>query len=88
MACALAVRQVPDDAQRDRAEDEEKAAVVGDLIDFINNTENQVAMAEALSRIPGNAEAIADPVVADDPLLAGIGCCRLPTAPASPSTWR
>ena len=54
------------------AEDEEKAAVVGDLVDFINNTENQVAMAEALSRIPGNAEAIADPIVADDPFIAGV----------------
>ena len=54
------------------AEDEEKAAVVGDLVDFINNTENQVAMAEALSRIPGNAEAITEPVVADDPFIAGV----------------
>ena len=53
------------------AEDEEKAAVVADLVDFINNTENQVAMAESLARIPGNAEAIADPVVADDPFIAG-----------------
>jgi arabinogalactan oligomer/maltooligosaccharide transport system substrate-binding protein len=54
------------------AEDEGKAAVVADLIDFINNTENQLAMVEELARIPGNAEAIADPVVADDPIIAGI----------------
>jgi maltose-binding protein MalE len=53
------------------AADEEKAAVVADLIEFINNTENQITMAEVLSRIPGNAEAIADPVVADDPFIAG-----------------
>jgi arabinogalactan oligomer/maltooligosaccharide transport system substrate-binding protein len=54
------------------AEDEEKAAVVADLIDFLNNTENQVAMAAELARIPGNAEAIADPVVADNPTLADV----------------
>lgn len=54
------------------ADDEEKAAVVADLIDFMNNTENQVAMAAELSRIPGNAEAIADPVVQDDPFIAGV----------------
>lgn len=54
------------------ADDEEKAAVVADLIEFLNNTENQVAMAVELSRIPGNAEAIADPVVQDDPFIAGV----------------
>lgn len=54
------------------AEDEEKAAVVADFIDFLNNTDNQVAMAAELSRIPGNAEAIADPVVQDDPFIAGV----------------
>jgi len=54
------------------AEDEEKAAVVADLIEFLNGTENQVAMASELSRIPGNAEAIADPVVADNPTLADV----------------
>jgi arabinogalactan oligomer/maltooligosaccharide transport system substrate-binding protein len=53
------------------AENEEKAAVVADLIAFINDTDNQLAMVEALARIPGNAEAIEDPVVADDPLIAG-----------------
>lgn len=53
------------------AENETKAAVVAGLIEFLNNTENQVAMAETLSRIPGNAEAIADPVVADDPFISG-----------------
>jgi arabinogalactan oligomer/maltooligosaccharide transport system substrate-binding protein len=54
------------------ADDEEKAAVVADLVEFINNTENQVAMAVELARIPGNAEAIADPVVQDDPFIAGV----------------
>ena len=54
------------------AEDEEKAAVVADFIDFLNNTDNQIAMASELSRIPGNAEAIADPVVQDDPFIAGV----------------
>jgi arabinogalactan oligomer/maltooligosaccharide transport system substrate-binding protein len=54
------------------ADDAEKAAVVADFMEFLNNTENQVAMAETLSRIPGNAAAIADPVVADDPVLAAV----------------
>jgi len=53
------------------AENEEKAAVVADLIEFINNKDNQLAMAAALSRIPGNAEAIADPAVTGDPFIAG-----------------
>lgn len=52
------------------AEDEGKAATVADFIDFANNTENQVAMVQALSRVPGNAEAIAQPEVADDPFIA------------------
>ncbi len=54
------------------ADDAEQAAVVADFMEFLNNTENQVAMAETLSRIPGNAAAIADPVVADDPVLADV----------------
>ncbi len=53
------------------AEDEAKAAVVADIIDFLNNKDNQIAMVEALARIPGNAEAIDDPVVTEDPAISG-----------------
>jgi len=53
------------------AEDEAKAAIVSDIIHFLNNEENQVAMVEALARIPGNAVAIEDPVVTDDPVISG-----------------
>jgi arabinogalactan oligomer / maltooligosaccharide transport system substrate-binding protein len=54
------------------------AAVEGDaltvVLDFITwstNTENQVQMVEELRRLPANAEALADPIVTEDPLLAG-----------------
>jgi arabinogalactan oligomer/maltooligosaccharide transport system substrate-binding protein len=53
----------------DTAADPERTAIVADLIEYLNNTENQVAMASALSRFPGNAEAIADPAVSGDPVL-------------------
>jgi arabinogalactan oligomer/maltooligosaccharide transport system substrate-binding protein len=52
------------------AEDPEKAAIVTDFVEFANNTENQVAMVAALSRVPGNAEAIEQPEVAGDPFIA------------------
>jgi len=54
------------------AEDEAKAAVVTDLISFLNDKDNQLAMAAELARIPGNAEAIADPQVTGDPFIAGV----------------
>ena len=49
----------------------EKAAAVGDFIQFATNTENQIAMVEALRRLPGNEAAINDPLVTEDTLLAG-----------------
>lgn len=55
----------------DAAADEAKATAVSDFIEFATNTENQLAQVEALSRLPGNAEAIDDPLVTDDPFLAG-----------------
>lgn len=55
----------------DAASDEGKAQDVADLIAFITNTENQLAQVERLSRLPGNAEAIEDPLVTEDPFLAG-----------------
>lgn len=45
--------------------------VVRDFIAWSTNTENQVQMVEELRRLPANAEALADPVVTDDPLLNG-----------------
>ena len=53
------------------AGDEAKAEIVADVIDFINGKDNQIAMVEALARIPGNAEAIDDPVVTEDPAISG-----------------
>lgn len=54
------------------------AAVEGDaltvVLDFISwstSTENQIQMVEELRRLPANLEALEDPIVTDDPLLAG-----------------
>jgi arabinogalactan oligomer / maltooligosaccharide transport system substrate-binding protein len=46
-------------------------AYVADFLNFATDTEQQVGIVEALKRLPGNAEAIADPIVTGDPLLAG-----------------
>lgn len=45
--------------------------VVKDFITWSTNTENQIGMVEELRRLPANAEALADPIVTEDPLLAG-----------------
>jgi maltose-binding protein MalE len=45
--------------------------VVSDFMTFATNTENQVDMVATLKRLPGNAKAIADVIVTNDPLLAG-----------------
>lgn len=45
--------------------------VVLDFISWSTNTENQIQMVEELRRLPANAEALADPIVTEDPLLAG-----------------
>jgi arabinogalactan oligomer/maltooligosaccharide transport system substrate-binding protein len=45
--------------------------VVLDFIAWSTNTENQITMVEELRRLPANAEALTDPIVTDDPLLAG-----------------
>ena len=45
--------------------------VVSDFMAFATNTENQVDMVKTLKRLPGNAKAIADVIVTNDPLLAG-----------------
>ena len=45
--------------------------VVLDFISWSTNTENQILMVEELRRLPANIEALEDPVVTDDTLLAG-----------------
>lgn len=45
--------------------------VVKDFMSWSTSTENQVQMVEELRRLPANAEALADPIVTDDPLLKG-----------------
>jgi arabinogalactan oligomer/maltooligosaccharide transport system substrate-binding protein len=45
--------------------------VVLDFISWSTNTENQIQMVEELRRLPANLEALEDPIVTDDPLLAG-----------------
>lgn len=53
------------------AADPDVQAYVADFLNFATSTENQVKLVEDLRRLPGNAEAIEDPVVTEDPLLAG-----------------
>ena len=45
--------------------------VVTDFIKWSTDKDQQVAMVETLKRLPANAEALADPIVTDDPLLSG-----------------
>jgi arabinogalactan oligomer/maltooligosaccharide transport system substrate-binding protein len=53
------------------ADDADKQTVVADFLKFASNKANQVEMVKTLKRLPGNAEAIADPIVTGDALLAG-----------------
>jgi arabinogalactan oligomer/maltooligosaccharide transport system substrate-binding protein len=52
-------------------DDADLKTVVSDFMKFATSAENQVAMVKALKRLPGNASAIADPIVTGDVLLAG-----------------
>jgi arabinogalactan oligomer/maltooligosaccharide transport system substrate-binding protein len=45
--------------------------VVIDFIKWSTAKDQQVAMVDSLRRLPANAEALTDPIVTDDPLLAG-----------------
>jgi maltose-binding protein MalE len=45
--------------------------VVSDFMKFATSKEQQIKIVETLKRLPGNAEAIADPIVTGDELLAG-----------------
>lgn len=53
------------------ADDEALQAAVIDFITWATNTENQLVQLNTLKRIPSNLEAITDPSLAEDPLLAG-----------------
>lgn len=53
------------------ADDAAKLAAVTDFVTWSTDKDNQVAMVEQLRRLPANNEAIADPIVASDPFLAG-----------------
>jgi arabinogalactan oligomer / maltooligosaccharide transport system substrate-binding protein len=52
-------------------DDADKKAVVADFLKFATSKDAQVEIVTALKRLPGNAEAIADPIVTGDDLLAG-----------------
>jgi len=51
--------------------DADKQTVVLDFIKYATAKEQQVAMVTALKRLPGNNDAIGDPIVTGDKLLAG-----------------
>jgi arabinogalactan oligomer/maltooligosaccharide transport system substrate-binding protein len=52
-------------------DDPDTQAIVADFLNFATDKEQQVGIVETLKRLPGNAEAIADPIVTGDPLLGG-----------------
>jgi len=52
-------------------DDPDLKSVVSEFLKFATAKEQQLGIVETLKRLPGNAEAIADPIVTDDPLLAG-----------------
>jgi len=52
-------------------DDADLQTVVADFMQFASNKDNQVDIVQTLKRLPGNAEAIEDPIVTGDPLLAG-----------------
>jgi arabinogalactan oligomer / maltooligosaccharide transport system substrate-binding protein len=52
-------------------DDPDLKTVVSEFMKFATATEQQIEIVETLKRLPGNAEAIADPIVTGDPLLNG-----------------
>jgi arabinogalactan oligomer/maltooligosaccharide transport system substrate-binding protein len=52
-------------------DDPDLKTVVSEFMKFATAKEQQIGIVETLKRLPGNAEAIADPIVTDDALLAG-----------------
>jgi maltose-binding protein MalE len=53
------------------ADDPALQAAVVDFIDYATSTDVQLEQLATLKRLPSNLEALADPSVTDDPLLAG-----------------
>jgi arabinogalactan oligomer/maltooligosaccharide transport system substrate-binding protein len=52
-------------------DDPDTKTVVSDFMKFATSKEQQINIVKTLKRLPGNAEAIADPIVTGDPLLGG-----------------
>ena len=53
------------------AADPDLQAYIADFLEFATSTQSQVRLVDDLRRLPANAEAIVDPVITEDPLLAG-----------------
>jgi arabinogalactan oligomer / maltooligosaccharide transport system substrate-binding protein len=53
------------------ADDPDKQAVIADFMKWATSKDEQVAMVDALRRLPTNNEALADPIVTGDAFLAG-----------------
>ena len=58
-------------ASKGVGDDADLKTVVSDFMKFATSKEQQIKIVETLKRLPGNAEAIADPIVTGDELLAG-----------------
>jgi arabinogalactan oligomer/maltooligosaccharide transport system substrate-binding protein len=58
-------------ASADAMADPDTAAIVAAFMEFASNKANQLRQVELLRRLPGNAAAMEDPLVADDPFLGG-----------------
>jgi arabinogalactan oligomer / maltooligosaccharide transport system substrate-binding protein len=51
--------------------EENKLAIIRDFIQWSTNEENQLKMVRDLARLPGLEAALDDPIITDDPILAG-----------------
>ena len=58
--------------------------VVVDIIAYMTNYDNQVALAQTLFRLPALLKALQDPVVTHDPLLSGSAQQLLTGTPRTP----
>lgn len=62
-------------------DDPDLKTVVSDFMQFATAKDQQINMVKTLKRLPGNAEAIADPVVTGDPLLNGAAAAAVKGIP-------
>ena len=53
------------------ADDQALQDAVIDFVQFATSTENQLTQLETLKRLPSKLDALSDPSIAEDPLLAG-----------------